>query len=137
MVAGGTVSGGLEPRWFAAFGCLVLFLGVFGACLWAGRRCQRPAVLWGVGVYFMALLAVFVYGFASGTRFETAFGQLAMLTFPFSILSDHTITQPGFGSAREIARNFLRYFLVYGGLDGAILSAFLWTMTGRRSDSAR
>ncbi len=123
----------LEPRWIAAACALWMLLALIAACRWASRRCRRPLLLWGVGGYYMLLLAVLVYGFTTGTRFETALGQLTLLTFPFSIATDHTLYQQGFGSLPEIAHNFVRYVLLYGGLDGAILSGFFWLVSAPRT----
>ena len=118
----------INPRIVASAASLFLFVGLLLVCRWLSPRCRRPGVLWGVGIYFMSLLAVFIYGFATSTHFETALGQLTMLSFPFSILTDHTLEQEGFGTLGEIARNFVRYVLVYGGLDGLILTGFFWVV---------
>ncbi len=113
-----------------------MLLALVAACWRASRRCRRPVLLWGVGIYYMLLLSVLVYGFSTSRRFETALGQLTLLTFPFSIATDHTLYQEGFGSLREIMYNFVRYVLVYGGLDGAILSGFFWLVGAPRARSA-
>ena len=127
----------INPRFVASAVSLFLLLALVAVCRWLSPRCRRPGVLWGVAIYFMSLLAVCMYGFLTSTRFETALGQLTMLTFPFSILTDHTIEQEGFGTLGGIANNFVRYVLVYGGVNGFILTGFFWMVFPGRQAALR
>ena len=89
------------------------------------RYSRRPAVVLGPAIYFGVLHLIALIGLATSVRFETGLAQLTLFTFPFSIVLYQETALPGFASGHELADNYVRYIVHFGGWNALIFATFL------------
>jgi hypothetical protein len=125
----------LHPRGYA-----VAFLLVALAALWPiarllAVRTRRPAAVWAAAGYVAVLHGICLYGLTTSSLFGNALPQLTLFTFPFSALVGDTHMNEGFATLPDLAANYVRYVLCFGGLNaGLIAGFFLLVMPARAPD---
>jgi hypothetical protein len=115
----------LEPRDAAAAFLLVPMAAITLLCRFLAAHTRKPAVVWATGGYWGFLHLICLYGLLTSTRFDSGLAQLTLFTFPMSMFLDDTHIMQGFGSLVDLAGNYVRYVLCFGGLNALLLACFL------------
>ena len=120
----------IAPRGYAAAFLLVALLGILALCRWLAARSRRPAVVWGAGGYFAFLHLLSLVGVLTSTLFDGALAQVTLFTFPFSLLAADGRAGAGFGTLSDMTTNYLKYLVLFGGLNTALIAVFLTLVLG-------
>lgn len=118
----------MEPRGIAAMVALAVGFLLLLVIFLRARVSRYPAVLYVCAGYMVVLHAVWVVGLLTSQLFETGFGTLELLTFPWSIAVITNMSMVGFGVLPELLLNYLRFVLGFGGLQCLLLSLFVWEL---------
>jgi hypothetical protein len=94
-------------------------------CRLLAARTPRPASIWGPGIYLIVLHLVYIYGLLAGRGFAGALPQLTLLTFPASANVGNPLIRQGFMTMLDLAANYVRYVLCFGGIDALLIAGFL------------
>ena len=118
-----------SPQLHQARAIGVIFLGsvlllLLLLCAWRAPHSRRPAVVWGVGGYFSLLHVIGIYGLLTSTQFETAFATLTLATFPWCMAVANVLRMHSFGTLHNLGANYIRYILVFGGLNAVLIGVF-------------
>ncbi len=116
---------GLHARGYA-----VAFLFTALGALWPlarllVARTRRPSAVWAAVGYIALLHGICLYGLATSPLFSNALPQLSLFTFPFSALVGDTHMNEGFAALPDLAANYVRYVLCFGGLNAGLIAGFL------------
>ena len=111
----------MEPRGIAAMVALAVGFLLLLVIFLRARVSRYPAVLYVCAGYMVVLHAVWVVGLLTSQLFETGFGTLELLTFPWSIAVITNMSMVGFGVLPELLLNYLRFVL--GGWRAAVPAA--------------
>ncbi len=104
---------------------IAALLAVLLASRFLSLRSSRPVAVWGAGGYLALLHGIAIFGLATGTRFDTALAQMTLCTFPFSMSLFDTNRMQGFATPHDLAVNYVRYILYFGGLNAMLFAGFL------------
>ncbi len=114
-----------DPRSYATAFLLVSLAWSLLLCRFLAARTPRPAVLWGAAGYWTLLHLICVYGMLGSQRFEGALAQLTLFTFPWSMSLADTLFLQGFATLPDLAANYVRYVLCFGGMNALLLAGLL------------
>ena len=128
----------MEPRGIAAMVALAVCFALLLISLLRARFSRYPALLYTCAAYIALLHAVWITGLLTSQLFESAFGTLELLTFPWSIAVVANMTMAGFGTLPDILLNYAHFVLGFGGLQCLLLTLFVWELklTPRRKTSS-
>lgn len=114
----------LHPRGYAVAFLLFSLAAFLPLARLLAVRIRRPAAAWSAAGYLMLLHAIFLYGLTTSSLFGNALPQLTLFTFPFSVLVGDTHMNEGFATLPDLAANYVRYVLCFGGLNAALIAGF-------------
>ena len=122
-----------EYRSYAVAVLLIVIAATYAVCRILAAHVRKPAAAWAAGAYWAFLHFVCIYGLVTSTRFDTALAQLSLLTFPFSMFVGDTLLMQGFGTLPDLATNYVRYVVCFGGLNTLLIAAWLTLVAPRRA----
>lgn len=110
--------------WAAALAAVPL-LAMFPLCRFLAARTPKPASIWGPGIYLILLHLVYLYGLLASRGFAGTLPQLTLLTFPASSNVGNPLIRQAFMTLPDLAANYVRYVLCFGGVDALLIAGFL------------
>jgi hypothetical protein len=113
-----------HPRGYAVAFLLVVLAALLPLAHLLVVRTRRPAAVWAAAGYLLLLHGICLYGLTTSSLFGNALPQLSLFTFPFSVLVGDTHMNEGFATLPDLAANYVRYVLCFGGLNAALIAGF-------------